>query len=160
MQVARRLGRSLATVRRMEGVALHPTRSQRGVWLFDEAEVEEVARDVADSGRALPGSEDNGVPPRWQPEEDPEQHEPAPVADACEFERAQRRISEQRVELAALRARVSSLEEDIAIDLGEGDDDEATPGGGALLVLLLGALGLGLILFRGARPSEPGPSQG
>jgi len=42
--VAKRLGKSLATVRRMEGVELHPTRDERGVHHFDPEEVEAVAR--------------------------------------------------------------------------------------------------------------------
>ncbi|HEY2406939.1 MAG TPA: hypothetical protein VGI10_13105 [Polyangiaceae bacterium] len=43
-QVARRLGKSLATVRRIEGVLLHPTRDSRGVHRFDSEEVEALAR--------------------------------------------------------------------------------------------------------------------
>ncbi len=42
--VAKRLGKCVATVRRMEGVELHPTKNHRGVNLFDPDEVEEVAR--------------------------------------------------------------------------------------------------------------------
>lgn len=42
--VAKRLGRSLATVRRMEGTDLHPDVDDRGIHRFDPAEVEEVAR--------------------------------------------------------------------------------------------------------------------
>ena len=45
--VARRLGKSIATVRRMEGVELHPTRDERGVHRFDPDEVERIARDRA-----------------------------------------------------------------------------------------------------------------
>lgn len=44
-QVARRLGRSIATVRRLEGSVLHPTRDHRGVYRFDDAEVAKLARD-------------------------------------------------------------------------------------------------------------------
>lgn len=43
-QVANRLGKSIATVRRMEGTELHPRRSPEGVNLFDPVEVAEVAR--------------------------------------------------------------------------------------------------------------------
>ena len=43
-QVAKRLGKSIATVRRMEGRALHPKRNQKGVLRFDPAEVERVVR--------------------------------------------------------------------------------------------------------------------
>ena len=43
-QVATRLGKSLATVRRIEGVLLHPTTDSRGVHHFDPEEVEVLAR--------------------------------------------------------------------------------------------------------------------
>src|SRR5437762_382841 len=43
-QVARRLGKSVATVRRMEGSQLHPRRDAGGVLRFNPAEVERVAR--------------------------------------------------------------------------------------------------------------------
>jgi len=42
--VAKRLGKSIATVRRMEGVELFPRRDERGVCRFDPDEVERVAR--------------------------------------------------------------------------------------------------------------------
>lgn len=45
-QVAVRLGKSLATVRRLEGVLLHPVRNARGVYRFNPDEVEELAEDV------------------------------------------------------------------------------------------------------------------
>jgi hypothetical protein len=41
--VAKRLGKSIATVRRMEGVELHPTLGADGVHLFDPGEVDDVA---------------------------------------------------------------------------------------------------------------------
>jgi hypothetical protein len=44
-QVANRLGRSVATVRRLEGVVLHPSRGRRGMRLFDADEVDRVARE-------------------------------------------------------------------------------------------------------------------
>lgn len=40
-QVAQRIGRSIATVRRLEGVELHPVRDATGVYLFDPADVED-----------------------------------------------------------------------------------------------------------------------
>lgn len=52
-QVAVRLGKSLATVRRIEGVLLHPTRDARGVHRFDETEVETLARQVKDGRTQL-----------------------------------------------------------------------------------------------------------
>lgn len=49
-QVARKLGKSIATVRALEGVHLHPVEDDRGVWRFDPEEVERVAGDIQ-SGR-------------------------------------------------------------------------------------------------------------
>lgn len=40
--VAKRIGRSIATVRRMEGRSLHPTQDAHGVHWFDPQEVEVV----------------------------------------------------------------------------------------------------------------------
>lgn len=45
-QVAKRLGKSLATVRRLEGVRLRPVQDGRGVHRFDPAEVEALASDI------------------------------------------------------------------------------------------------------------------
>jgi hypothetical protein len=42
-QVARRLGKSIATVRRLEGDQLHPRRDDAGVYRFDSAEVDRLA---------------------------------------------------------------------------------------------------------------------
>ncbi|MEO7032382.1 MAG: hypothetical protein ABI548_00995 [Polyangiaceae bacterium] len=53
-QVARRLGRSLATVRRIEGVLLHPVRDDRGVHRFNAAEVETLAQKI-DGGQVALG---------------------------------------------------------------------------------------------------------
>jgi hypothetical protein len=52
-EVARRIGRSVATVRRMEGRSLHPESGPRGVRNFDPDEVDYVAERIARSGRAL-----------------------------------------------------------------------------------------------------------
>jgi hypothetical protein len=41
-QVAKRLGKSIATVRRMEGTALHPWRDEAGVHRFHPSEVDDV----------------------------------------------------------------------------------------------------------------------
>lgn len=41
-QVAQRLGKSIATVRRLEGVLLHPMLDARGKARFDDAEVEQL----------------------------------------------------------------------------------------------------------------------
>ena len=45
-QVAQRLGKSVATVRRIEGVLLHPTVDSRGTHRFDDDEVEALAHDI------------------------------------------------------------------------------------------------------------------
>jgi hypothetical protein len=55
--VAKRLGKSIATVRRMEGHELHPVKDENGVHRFDPEEVAEVARSrrsesVADDSEA------------------------------------------------------------------------------------------------------------
>ena len=42
-EVAKRLGKSVAAVRRLEGVHLHPARDSRGVHHFDEDDVEALA---------------------------------------------------------------------------------------------------------------------
>jgi hypothetical protein len=46
-QVARRLGKSVATVRRIEGILLHPVQDWRGVYRFDVNDVESLVHDVA-----------------------------------------------------------------------------------------------------------------
>lgn len=52
-QVARRLGRSLATVRRLEGKELHPERDARGVHRFDPLEVAALGDRLTTSGSLL-----------------------------------------------------------------------------------------------------------
>lgn len=44
-EVARRLGKSIATVRRLEYRVLYPARDERGVLRFDEADVDRARRD-------------------------------------------------------------------------------------------------------------------
>ncbi len=60
-QVAKRLGKSVATVRRMEGTRLHPTISERGVRYFEEDEVDAVAAQIQECGRALPQGAADGI---------------------------------------------------------------------------------------------------
>jgi hypothetical protein len=59
-QVARLLRKSVATVRRLEGVLLHPVEDSKGVWRSDLAEVEQLAADV-DEGRVNLWDAMNGV---------------------------------------------------------------------------------------------------
>jgi hypothetical protein len=54
-QVAKLLGKSIATVRRLEGHELHPQRDLGGVLRFDEDEVELLARQRAVSGERTRG---------------------------------------------------------------------------------------------------------
>src|SRR5689334_20066500 len=51
--VAEKLGRSVATVRRMEGTRLHPQVAARGIRLFDPDEIAALAKEVQKTGRAL-----------------------------------------------------------------------------------------------------------
>lgn len=54
-QVARRLGRSVATVRALEAQGiLNPRRGPRAQRMFDTDEVETLADEVSSTGRALP----------------------------------------------------------------------------------------------------------
>lgn len=46
--VAKRLGKSIATVRRLEGRALHPTVDDNGVHRFSHEEVQDLAQRVRD----------------------------------------------------------------------------------------------------------------
>lgn len=52
-QVARQIGKSIATVRKVEGIGLHPKVDAKGVHWFDDEEVEAFAERVAATGRAL-----------------------------------------------------------------------------------------------------------
>lgn len=55
-QVARRLGKSIATVRRLEGVLLNPVQDELGVWHFDDAEVDRLAAEVRSGDVSLWGA--------------------------------------------------------------------------------------------------------
>lgn len=52
-QVARRLGKSIATVRRLEGTLLHPRTDPSGIRRFDAREVDALHNEVR-HGRRLP----------------------------------------------------------------------------------------------------------
>jgi hypothetical protein len=54
IQVARRLRRSIATVRRIEGLYLHPVVDWRGVHRFYPDEVRSLAQDLRDGLVSLP----------------------------------------------------------------------------------------------------------
>jgi hypothetical protein len=59
------LGKSIATVKRMEGSELHPVQDDDGVWLFDEHEVRNVARERGRNGRAAVRLSAYGVNGDW-----------------------------------------------------------------------------------------------
>src|SRR5438093_13604502 len=85
-QVAKRIGRSIATVRRIEGTLLHPQRDANGVLRFAPAEVDRLAARLRHTrGRASLGGSSRS---RWferladtddhedEDEDDPEEREP------------------------------------------------------------------------------------
>lgn len=53
-QVAKALGRSLATVRRLEGTLLFPRRDYAGVWRFNPKKVAELVKKVKAGKRLSP----------------------------------------------------------------------------------------------------------
>ena len=63
-EVARALGVAVASVRRLEGVRLHPARGEDGVWRFDPAEVSALAaerKQLTRPGVAASGSTDGEI---------------------------------------------------------------------------------------------------
>jgi len=52
-QVAKRLGKSVATVRRIEGVLLAPWQDARGIYRFDPVDVDRLVNDIARGDVAL-----------------------------------------------------------------------------------------------------------
>ena len=145
--VAKRLGRSLATVRRLEGVELHPIIDGDGVHLFDETEVDAVAARVqrvsSDNGSvALPNTH---APSAWlkaelarRAREDDEDREHAArlQAQRAELEALDRQRAEERDRLqrireneekrahAAAQAHLDSIREDVALLLADASPRE------------------------------------
>ena len=145
--VAKRLGRSLATVRRLEGVELHPIIDGDGVHLFDEAEVDEVARrgrrGPSDDGSAT--SPTTHAPSAWlkaelarRAREDGEDREHAArlQAQRAELEALDRQRAEERDRLQrireneerrgqiAARAHLDAIREDVALLLADASPRE------------------------------------
>jgi hypothetical protein len=105
--VARRIGKSVATVRRLEGVELHPIVDEDGVHLFDEAEVERLANRLSGA-------------PQSHEREVPRAHAMSPWLKGELVRRAQEdaedrehaaRLAAQQVELEAFRRRREEEEE-------------------------------------------------
>jgi hypothetical protein len=93
--VAKRLGLSIASVRRMEGRELHPWTDERGVHQFDSTEVDEVARASRDAGDR---DNDNDIPPFADADRSAPQH------------RLERELSKAREALHAAAGRAAQLE--------------------------------------------------
>lgn len=116
-QVARRIGRSVATVRRMEGHSLHPDVGPRGLRLFDSDEVEDVAARIARSGRAL-GRDTFGLDraPAACPSRFASTH-----AASSEVSRLKHLLAHTRESHAAWRARVEDAVEMVVASATEAD---------------------------------------
>lgn len=93
-QVAERLGKSLATVRRLEGVLLHPSLDGRGKAHFDDAEVEQLLGSM-ERGEVTLWQHMRGASPPLEQEDMPEST-PKPCEE-CD-ERGQQ-LSRLRAEL-------------------------------------------------------------
>jgi hypothetical protein len=112
-KVAQRLGRSIATVRRLEGTALHPEKDGRGVHRFAPEEVEELAlrynQSEPDSGSTLRT--------QWL-----RQHGPTSEATNQEHGEAlahyiaslERTLEQTRAEMHTYRMRVSETMDELA----------------------------------------------
>lgn len=117
-QVAKRLGKSIATVRRLEGSALHPIQDRDGVHRFDAREVDAVKR-----GRRSPSAiqwpparetDSSDHDPPFEPEQRPRQ--------AARFDEALRVERDLREQLAAAKARIVDLTQKVA-ELGDANPD-------------------------------------
>lgn len=115
-QVARRIGRSVATVRRMEGHSLHPDVGPRRMRLFDVDEVEDVAERIARSGRAL--GHNTFVLDRPGPAR---QSRPSSDAASGKISRLNQLLAETRDNHAAWRARVEDAVETVVASATEDD---------------------------------------
>lgn len=116
-QVAKRLGKSIATVRRMEGHELHPTKDERGFNRFDPSEVEAVARGgrspvreakphrTAELDQFHDGSDDDdGWLHRWRAEREARAQRHEQERKEAEERREQARLEEEREAEEQVRA--------------------------------------------------------
>jgi hypothetical protein len=115
-QVARRIGRSVATVRRMEGTSLHPEIGPRGIRLFDVDELEDVAARIARSGRAL--GRDTFAHDRPRPDRQSRSYSDAASG---EVSRLKELLAKTRETHAAWRARVEDAVEIVVAAATEDD---------------------------------------
>ena len=160
MQVARRIGKSIATVRRMEGNVLNPTRDARGVHRFDVDEVERVAfrghglPPVDRPGRSRADSEDDGSEVwhledklreakhrAWRAEHALERARREQQADGDERRSREERAAELTREVEALRSDNGDLKQVVARVgelLIESGNDDFHDLGGCMLALVRG----------------------
>ena len=126
-QVARRLGKSIATVRRMEGHLLHPWCDSHGIYRFSNAEVERLARGNVSATK--PSTYNPADPASIRvPKRDEQRTDRSPeatMADAplhassaaectSRVERLEQRLREQRIEseqISVLKRRCRELED-------------------------------------------------
>ncbi len=115
-QVAKRLGKSVTTVRKLEGVLLHPRQDARGVHWFDGEEVDALARDMqAGDVSAWREIRDAG-----DDEQDPSEFQIDERSRVEDLEREVRQLQEQLFDQARRhRQEVQTLELDHARALAE-----------------------------------------
>jgi hypothetical protein len=145
--VAKRLGRRLATVRRLEGVELHPIIDGDGVHLFDEAEVEQIAARV----RRVPSDNGSVASPntharsawlkaelarRARKDDEDREHAARLQAQRAELEALDRQRAEERDRLqrireneerraqVAARAHLDAIREDVVLLLADASPRE------------------------------------
>jgi hypothetical protein len=128
--VAERLGVSLSTVRRFEGVRLHPVTGRGGVRLFDPTEVAALAAELATrrgkvAGQGAPGAHKM---PQERPGPAAAERTPGELA-ALVFERLERResLAEIVVGLKVPPAVVRELHREWLVGLTEGELQRPEP---------------------------------
>jgi len=115
-QVALRLGKSIATVRRIEGTLLHPSRNGRGTYLFTTHEVEALKRSL-----------DAGAVQLWR-SFGSERDEPWPATRVVDvrYRRAREDLLEAQEGLSVERRRhqreIEELKASHAVEIAEYDD--------------------------------------
>lgn len=125
-QVARRIGRSLATVRRLEGKELHPRSDARGVNRFDPGEVDALAERLMETG-SVPGLSDGGpenCEGDWRQDAQRIRELAADVDDLRrQLSHAERKARDADHELDEYKERVARALGELARDLSEIDPD-------------------------------------
>ena len=125
-QVARRIGRSLATVRRLEGKELHPRPDARGVNRFDPGEVDALADRLMETG-SVPALRDDEPPSAEGAYRQDAQTITKLTADVENLQRqlghAERRAQDADRELDEYKGRVARELGDLARELIDIDPD-------------------------------------